>query len=102
MHVDWLQQCIEGHAVCSTCREKLMVSGNRRCHVCRVDIGHGYIRSHSLERMVESVRVPCPYAAHGCAARPVYYDRNTHRRTCPYRCPVGPLRQFYPWWLSTM
>ena len=41
MHVDWLQQCIEGHAVCSTCREKLMASGNRRCHVCRVDIGHG-------------------------------------------------------------
>ena len=54
---------------------------------------------------MESVRVPCPHAAHGCAARPVYYDRSTHRRTCPCaprRCPiktcdfvgpVGPLRQ---------
>jgi hypothetical protein len=37
-----------------------------------------------MERVVESIRVPCPNAAHGCAARLTYYDRSSHRRACPH------------------
>jgi E3 ubiquitin-protein ligase SIAH1 len=33
---------------------------------------------------VESFRVPCPNAAHGCAARLTYYDRSSHRTVCPH------------------
>jgi E3 ubiquitin-protein ligase SIAH1 len=43
-----------------------------------------------MERLVESIRVPCRYAAHGCALRPVYYDQESHRLVCehaPCHCP---------------
>jgi E3 ubiquitin-protein ligase SIAH1 len=43
-----------------------------------------------MERLVESIHVPCPNAAHGCGARPAYYDQHVHYHTCPHaprRCP---------------
>ncbi|OEL14068.1 hypothetical protein BAE44_0024913 [Dichanthelium oligosanthes] len=43
-----------------------------------------------MERLVESIRVPCPNAAHGCSARPTYYDQHGHCQTCahaPRHCP---------------
>ncbi|PVH61788.1 hypothetical protein PAHAL_3G122100 [Panicum hallii] len=67
-------QCDVGHVVCSPCRDKLAA-------------------------MVDSVRVACPHAAHGCADRSAYHDRGRHARECahaPCRCPgrdcgfVGP------------
>ena len=45
-----------------------------------------------MEQMVDSVRVACPHAAHGCADRPAYHDRGRHARECahaPCRCPGG-------------
>ncbi|GJM94630.1 hypothetical protein PR202_ga11292 [Eleusine coracana subsp. coracana] len=43
-----------------------------------------------MERLVESIRVQCPNAVHGCTARPTYYNRHCHCQTCPYtpwQCP---------------
>jgi E3 ubiquitin-protein ligase SIAH1 len=43
-----------------------------------------------MERLVESIRVPCPNAACGCNTRPAYFDHHGHCKTCPYapyRCP---------------
>uniref|UniRef100_A0A0A9E324 SIAH-type domain-containing protein n=1 Tax=Arundo donax TaxID=35708 RepID=A0A0A9E324_ARUDO len=43
-----------------------------------------------MERLVESIHVPCPNAAHGCTVRPAYYDKHNHLQTCghtPYHCP---------------
>jgi hypothetical protein len=37
-----------------------------------------------MERVVESIRVPCPNATHGCTARLTYYDRSSHRRACSH------------------
>ncbi|TKW24201.1 hypothetical protein SEVIR_3G037200v4 [Setaria viridis] len=80
-------QCDEGHVVCSPCRDKLAPKG--RCHVCGIAT-HNYHRCHAMERLVESICVPCPNAAHGCGARPAYYDQHVHCQTCPHaprRCP---------------
>ncbi|CAN6358575.1 unnamed protein product [Urochloa humidicola] len=83
-------QCINGHAVCSPCRDKLKHTGKGKCHVCRIPLGSYNIRCHAMERLVDSIRVPCPHAAHGCAARVAYYDRGSHGEACPHAargCP---------------
>ncbi|PUZ64116.1 hypothetical protein GQ55_3G118500 [Panicum hallii var. hallii] len=81
-------QCEVGHVVCSPCRDKLKATG--KCHhVCGVATG-SYRLCHAMERLVESIRVPCPHAAHGCTARPAYHDRDGHRPACPHapcHCP---------------
>ncbi|KAL6608231.1 hypothetical protein ACP70R_041294 [Stipagrostis hirtigluma subsp. patula] len=79
--------CNSGHVVCSRCHEKLKAFG--RCHVCRIP-ANGYFRCHAMEHLVESIRVPCPYTADGCTARPAYYDLDTHCQVCPHAwccCP---------------
>ncbi|KAK3140697.1 hypothetical protein QOZ80_5AG0404510 [Eleusine coracana subsp. coracana] len=87
-------QCDVGHVVCSACRGKLMETtvASDRCHVCRAQTtrGGGYRRCHAMEQLVDSIRVPCPHAAHGCETKPAYHDREAHARSCahkPCRCP---------------
>ncbi|EES17728.1 putative E3 ubiquitin-protein ligase SINA-like 6 [Sorghum bicolor] len=80
-------QCNEGHVVCSSCRDKLVPAG--KCHVCGTATSN-YHRCHAMERLVDSIRVPCPNAAYGCNTRPAYYDHHGHCKTCPYapyHCP---------------
>ncbi|CAN6349690.1 unnamed protein product [Urochloa humidicola] len=83
-------QCAVGHVVCSWCSARM---GNATsCHKCRAPMPGGYTRRcHDMEQLVDSIRVPCPHAAHGCAARPVYHARDAHARACPHapcRCPA--------------
>lgn len=43
-----------------------------------------------MENLVESIRVSCPYAIHGCTSMPAYCDAQDHSRVCPHaplRCP---------------
>ncbi|CAN6345311.1 unnamed protein product [Urochloa humidicola] len=80
-------QCDEGHVVCSLCHDKLAPAG--KCHVCGIAMPN-YHRCYAMERLVESVHVPCLNAAHGCDARPAYYDQHVHCQMCPHtphRCP---------------
>ncbi|WVZ96325.1 hypothetical protein U9M48_041980 [Paspalum notatum var. saurae] len=81
-----IYQCSEGHVVCSPCRDKLAPAG--KCHVC--GIATDLHRCHAMERLVKSIRIPCPNAAHGCGARLAYCDLDGHHQTCPHaphRCP---------------
>ncbi|XP_048574308.1 E3 ubiquitin-protein ligase SINA-like 10 [Triticum urartu] len=68
-------QCALGLAVCSACR------------------GPGYRRCRAVENILDTVRVSCPHAAHGCGAMLAYYDLHQHRMTCANapcaRCPLG-------------
>jgi len=83
-------QCKVGHVVCSACRDKLEATGNGKCHVCRATTRGGYRRCHAMERLVDCIRVPCPYAAHGCDATPAYHGQESHRQVCPHapcHCP---------------
>uniref|UniRef100_A0A0E0KYL5 RING-type E3 ubiquitin transferase n=1 Tax=Oryza punctata TaxID=4537 RepID=A0A0E0KYL5_ORYPU len=80
-------QCEVGHVICSPCRDKLAPAG--KCHVCGVAVG-SYQRCLAMENLVDSIRVACPHAAHGCATRPAYHDVDAHRRSCPHapcHCP---------------
>ncbi|WVZ96338.1 hypothetical protein U9M48_041993 [Paspalum notatum var. saurae] len=59
----------------------------RRRHARR-----GYRRCHAMERVVDSVRAPCPNAPYGCDAVPAYHAREDHLRECPHapcHCPAG-------------
>ncbi|EES19035.1 hypothetical protein BDA96_09G048700 [Sorghum bicolor] len=83
-------QCEVGHVVCSACRDKLEATGNGNCHVCRAATRGGYRRCYAMERLVDCIRVPCPYAAHGCDATPPYHGQESHRQVCPHapcHCP---------------
>ncbi|KAF8765996.1 hypothetical protein HU200_007931 [Digitaria exilis] len=83
-------QCVNGHVVCSPCRDKLKATGRGSCHVCRGAIGGYNSRCHAMERVVESVHVPCPHAVHGCVAKVAYHDRRRHQEACPHapcHCP---------------
>ncbi|TVU17623.1 hypothetical protein EJB05_33671, partial [Eragrostis curvula] len=93
-------QCDVGHVVCSPCRSKLLTAAaaaSGRCPVCRNTTS--FPRCNIMEQEVDSVRVPCPHAAQGCAARPTYHSRHAHAEACTYapcHCPadtcafVGP------------
>ncbi|TVU17688.1 hypothetical protein EJB05_33738 [Eragrostis curvula] len=81
-------QCNVGHVVCSPCHNKLMGTG--KCHLCGINVAGGYRRCHAMERLVESIRVPCPNATDGCTAMPAYCHQQSHRQACPhapYSCP---------------
>ncbi|TVU17617.1 hypothetical protein EJB05_33665, partial [Eragrostis curvula] len=84
-------QCNVGHVVCSPCHDKLEeTEADGRCHVCRAPTTGGYRRCHAMEQLVDSIHVPCPHAAYGCAAKPAYHDRERHAVACahaPCRCP---------------
>ncbi|KAK1692928.1 hypothetical protein QYE76_009625 [Lolium multiflorum] len=77
-----------GHAVCSSCRDEPLGRGTgRTCILCP-----GYRRCRLMEGLLESLRVACPNAAHGCDVKPAYYDLHAHRMACAHapgtRCPV--------------
>ncbi|KAG8067219.1 hypothetical protein GUJ93_ZPchr0005g15695 [Zizania palustris] len=81
-------QCVVGHVLCSPCRKKLAAAG--RCHVCGVAVGVGHWRCYAMEKLVRSIRVACPHAAHGCSASPAYYNLDAHQGSCPHapcHCP---------------
>ncbi|KAM0871865.1 hypothetical protein ACQ4PT_039097 [Festuca glaucescens] len=82
-------QCDVRHAVCSSCRDKRAPAG--RCDECRGRVSGGYRRCDAMEKLVESVQVPCKNAAYGCATRTTYYDHLAHHQSCahaPCHCPA--------------
>ncbi|XP_006651033.1 putative E3 ubiquitin-protein ligase SINA-like 9 [Oryza brachyantha] len=82
-------QCQVGHVVCFRCRYKLWLTGAGKCHVCGVAVA-AYRRCRAMERLVASIRVACPHAAHGCTFLPAYHDLDAHRLVCrhaPCHCP---------------
>ncbi|WVZ96356.1 hypothetical protein U9M48_042008, partial [Paspalum notatum var. saurae] len=81
-------QCAVEHVVCSPCRDKLKDA--RICHAYGVPMPRGYLRCRVMERLVDSLVVPCPHATGGCTATPAYLGQDEHLRTCahaPRRCP---------------
>ncbi|KAG7611048.1 Zinc finger RING-type [Arabidopsis suecica] len=78
-------QCENGHLACSSCCPKL----RNKCPACALPVGH--IRCRAMERVLESVLVPCRYADLGCT-KTIYYGReSTHEKICNFSscsCPV--------------
>ncbi|KAL8529074.1 hypothetical protein ACS0TY_006514 [Phlomoides rotata] len=80
-----MNQCPNGHTLCSKCQLKV-----RCCPICRQELGN--IRCLALERVAESLQLPCKYQILGCQDIFPYNGRLRHEQSCrfrPYRCPYA-------------
>lgn len=79
-------QCPNGHTLCSTCKARVQ----NRCPTCRQELGD--IRCLALEKVAESLELPCKYSALGCLEILPYYSKLKHEGVCklrPYNCPYA-------------
>lgn len=79
-------QCRNGHTLCSTCKSRV----HNRCPTCRQELGD--IRCLALEKVAESLELPCKYSTLGCPEIFPYYSKLKHEARCnfrPYNCPYA-------------
>ncbi|XP_078431377.1 E3 ubiquitin-protein ligase SINA-like 2 [Wolffia australiana] len=77
-------QCQNGHVTCSSCFTKLS-----KCHTCSVPPSP--TRCLALEKVVDSMKLACPYASLGCGEIISYSKRESHKESCsrvPCHCPI--------------
>lgn len=63
---------------------------NNRCPTCRQELGD--IRCLALEKVAESLELPCKYCSLGCMEIFPYYSKLKHEVQCnfrPYNCPYA-------------
>ncbi|CAA6661107.1 unnamed protein product [Spirodela intermedia] len=78
--------CHNGHTLCSTCKARV----HNRCPTCRQELGD--IRCLALEKVAESLELPCKYHPLGCSEIFPYYSKLKHEAQCnfrPYSCPYA-------------
>ncbi|KAJ7971427.1 E3 ubiquitin-protein ligase [Quillaja saponaria] len=81
-----IHQCPNGHTLCSNCKIRV----HNCCPTCRRDLGN--IRCLALEKVAESLEVPCRYQYSGCHDIFPYYSKFKHEQNCrfrPYSCPCA-------------
>ncbi|KAJ6729592.1 E3 UBIQUITIN PROTEIN LIGASE SIAH [Salix viminalis] len=81
-----IHQCHNGHTLCSTCKTRVQ----NRCPTCRQELGD--IRCLALEKVAESLELPCKYMSLGCPEIFPYYSKLKHETLCnfrPYSCPYA-------------
>ncbi|KAL3815136.1 hypothetical protein ACJIZ3_016404 [Penstemon smallii] len=81
-----IHQCHNGHTLCSTCKARV----HNRCPTCRQELGD--IRCLALEKVAESLELPCKYCSLGCTEIFPYYSKLKHEALCnfrPYNCPYA-------------
>ncbi|GJN35718.1 hypothetical protein PR202_gb24521 [Eleusine coracana subsp. coracana] len=81
-----LVQCQNGHTLCSTCKARV----HNRCPTCRQELGD--IRCLALEKVAESLELPCKYCSLGCPEIFPYYSKIKHEAQCSFRlynCPYA-------------
>ncbi|XP_078170027.1 putative E3 ubiquitin-protein ligase SINA-like 6 [Carex rostrata] len=79
-----LYQCILGHIACLSCWEKVQ----NKCPACNKPIGGQNI---ALEKVLESIHLPCPNADLGCHQSVSYSQMQMHAKMCefgPSLCPI--------------
>ncbi|KAH0930699.1 hypothetical protein HID58_016426 [Brassica napus] len=79
-------QCPNGHTLCSSCKLKV----HNTCPTCRYELGN--IRCLALEKVAESLEVPCRYQSLGCHDIFPYYSKLKHEQHCRFRsynCPYA-------------
>ncbi|XP_073306982.1 E3 ubiquitin-protein ligase SINAT3-like [Primulina huaijiensis] len=81
-----IHQCQNGHTLCSTCKAKV----HNKCPTCRHELGD--IRCLALEKLAESLELPCKHGSLGCPEIFPYYGKSKHEAICnfrPYSCPYA-------------
>jgi E3 ubiquitin-protein ligase SIAH1 len=79
-------QCPNGHTLCSNCK----IEVHNICPTCHHDLGN--IRCLALEKVAESLELPCRYQSLGCNDIFPYYAKLKHEQNCgfrPYNCPYA-------------
>ncbi|XP_010445578.1 PREDICTED: E3 ubiquitin-protein ligase SINA-like 7 [Camelina sativa] len=79
-------QCDNGHFTCASCFPKL----SNKCPSCALPVGHS--RCRAMEKVLESIFVPCPNANLGCTKHVSYGKEATHEKECTFSqicsCPL--------------
>ncbi|KAK4281798.1 hypothetical protein QN277_013250 [Acacia crassicarpa] len=81
-----IYQCPNGHTLCSNCKTRV----HSRCPTCHFDLGN--IRCLALEKVAESLELPCRYQSLGCHDIFACYTKLKHEPNCrfrPYNCPYA-------------
>ncbi|PWA60580.1 hypothetical protein CTI12_AA365040 [Artemisia annua] len=81
-----IHQCPNGHTICVVCKSKMQ----NCCPICRQELGN--IRCLALEKVAESIELPCKYHYLGCQDIFPYHIRIRHEESCKYRgynCPYA-------------
>ena len=84
--VGFVVQCNNGHTACARCCEKL---SKKLCPSCALPIGSSLCIA--VEKIIESLQVPCKHAASGCKEKLHYTKSDEHEEVCRYRlfhCPL--------------
>ncbi|KAL0541422.1 hypothetical protein IC582_021467 [Cucumis melo] len=79
-------QCENGHIACSSCCNKL----KNKCATCSWPIG--YNRCRAVEKVLESIKLPCKQSKFGCKEIIGYGNESDHEKTCLYApclCPYS-------------
>lgn len=79
-------QCPNGHTLCSNCKLRV----HNHCPTCRHELGN--IRCLALEKVAESLELPCRHQNLGCPDIFPYYSKLKHEHQCrfrPYNCPYA-------------
>ncbi|KAF6138741.1 hypothetical protein GIB67_040873 [Kingdonia uniflora] len=81
-----IHQCPNGHTLCSNCKLRV----HNHCPTCRCELGN--IRCLALEKVAESLELPCGHLNLGCPEVFPYYSKLKHEQLCrfrPYNCPYA-------------
>uniref|UniRef100_A0A7N0UHA7 RING-type E3 ubiquitin transferase n=1 Tax=Kalanchoe fedtschenkoi TaxID=63787 RepID=A0A7N0UHA7_KALFE len=81
-----IHQCPNGHTLCADCKAKV----HNCCPTCRHELGN--IRCLALEKVAESLELPCRYQNLGCHDIFPYFSKLRHEQNCgfrPYSCPYA-------------
>ncbi|KAL6986978.1 putative E3 ubiquitin-protein ligase sinat1 [Sarracenia purpurea var. burkii] len=81
-----IHQCPNGHTLCSSCKSRV----HNCCPTCHLELGN--IRCLALEKVAESLELPCRYQNLGCHDIFPYYGKLKHEQNCrfrPYNCPYA-------------
>uniref|UniRef100_A0A5B6ZSQ7 RING-type E3 ubiquitin transferase n=1 Tax=Davidia involucrata TaxID=16924 RepID=A0A5B6ZSQ7_DAVIN len=81
-----IYQCPNGHTICLNCKAKV----HNSCPICRLELGN--IRCLALEKVAESLELPCIYQILGCQDIFPFHSRLRHEQNCrfrPYNCPYA-------------
>ncbi|KAL8122063.1 E3 ubiquitin-protein ligase SINAT2-like isoform X1 [Apium graveolens] len=81
-----ISQCPNGHTICQSCK----IQVKNICPICRQELGN--IRCLALEKVAESLELPCKYKFLGCEGIFSYHNRLRHEQNCryrPYNCPYA-------------
>lgn len=71
-----IYQCGVGHLVCKSCCKRL-----KKCPLCTRT---AFERCFGMERVVETVEVPCCFAKNGCTKKITYFNKKKHEKACRY------------------